>query len=68
MLKGMNAKKVDIIVGGPVGSSQTMLAKEGRPIENISYDLPKEGFYVRIEIEDFYGKKAWTNAYKRSSV
>lgn len=62
-VSGIEAKKIDIIVGGPVGSSKTILAKDFTPITEIDFEIPGNASYARIEIEDYNGKKAWTNAY-----
>ena len=66
-LKHMNAVRVNIIAGGPIGSSKTILAKGDELITDMDIEIPTSSNYIRVEIEDKDGKKAWTNAYTRSA-
>lgn len=66
-LRHMNAVRVNIIADGPIGSSKTILAKGEKLITDIDIEIPIKSNYIRVEIEDKDGKKAWTNAYTRSA-
>lgn len=53
--------KINFIVGGPVGSSETQLMHE-TPLTKGFHTLKGNETYVRVECIDEKGKTAWTNA------
>lgn len=63
VLDDLVAKRVHLIVGGSVGSSHTISAQGNEPIQYVDYRIPEQATYVRVEIEDFFGRRAWTNPF-----
>lgn len=55
-----DAERVNFIVGGTVGSSETIL-KHVNPIRRAVHDLKGNEKYVRVECVDEHGRTAWTN-------
>jgi len=53
---------VNFIMGGPIGSSKTVVAPEGETITFAEAPVKKGVTYVRVEVVDEQGRKAWTNA------
>lgn len=54
-------ERVNFIFGGSVGSSRTIVAEQGIPLTRVECPMRGKEGYVRIEIVDMHGKKAWTN-------
>ena len=56
------AKRVNFIMGGPIGSSKTIVAPEGETVTFAEAPIKKGVTYLRVEVVDEQGQKAWTNA------
>ena len=56
------AERINFIVGGPVGRSETIL-HHVTPLTGGRQVLRGDETYVRVECEDAMGRKAWTNAF-----
>ena len=50
------------LVGAGSRGRQWIADPEGDPITELAAELPDDGSYVRVEIEDEAGKLAWTNS------
>lgn len=61
-IQAPDAVKVDFICGGYIGASKTVLAENGYLPEEISVPLTGEETYVRVQVRDLRGRRAWTNA------
>lgn len=47
---------------GPAWNAQRVVAREGSTITEARFVLPKGWPWMRVELEDIYGRRAWTNA------
>lgn len=55
------AERINFIFGGGVGFSRTVMAENGIPLTYVECPIQGMETYVRIEVIDEKGKRAWTN-------
>lgn len=55
------ASRVFLITGGR--RTEACFSENGIPINEVTFELRETDKYVRIRVEDYCGKKAWSNAY-----
>lgn len=55
------AERVFLITGGR--RTDAVFAEDGIPVQEVSFSLLPTDKYFRIRVEDYCGKKAWSNAY-----
>lgn len=56
-----NGKYINFIFGGRVGASRTVMQENGIPLTYVECPVQGNETYVRVEVIDENGKRAWTN-------
>lgn len=56
-------ERINFICGGPIGSSETVMAVERQPLFGARHLLRGSETYIRIECVDANGHTSWTNPY-----